>query len=74
MSNSNLPPGCTDDDIERNANGECPVCATILDGGECPKCGWSEDEPGGRDREAEKGDAMRDEHIFRGQRKKSRNL
>jgi len=34
---SNLPPGVTGSDIERNANGECPMCGRILnDEGECP--------------------------------------
>lgn len=35
---SNLPPGCTPDDIERNANGSCPECGRILVGLICRHC------------------------------------
>lgn len=35
---SNLPPGCTPDDIERNANGSCPECGRILRDGHCRSC------------------------------------
>jgi len=40
---SNLPPGCTDSDIERNANGSCPECGRILEDGRC-KCLWTDPE------------------------------
>lgn len=40
MSLSNLPPGVSDSDIERDANGSCPECGRILNDGRC-KCGWN---------------------------------
>lgn len=36
---SNLPPGCTDDDIERHAEGSCPDCGKTLRDGVCRFCG-----------------------------------
>lgn len=34
----NLPPGCTNDDIERNAEGSCPECGRTLRDGVCQRC------------------------------------
>ena len=36
----NLPPGVSDADVERAANGSCPEDGSILDGSRCPRCGW----------------------------------
>lgn len=45
---SNLPPGCTINDIERDAVGSCPDCGAILCDDRapryCKRCGWEEDD------------------------------
>lgn len=35
---NNLPPGCTESDIERHAEGSCPDCGKTLRDGYCAVC------------------------------------
>lgn len=37
-SMSNLPPGCSESDIERHAEGSCPDCGKTLRDGVCRWC------------------------------------